>query len=212
MSATRLAHHPASKRSTTPGQIARHTAIVLAGAASLTLTVVAGAYVANQMTATGGLSGAHAAPATPTPREDIVTGPVRIETVLTSERHELPPPAAPLSTEVTKPAVSQADSPVRRTGGRLGLGAAFVGAQLDPPRTGSYGVTVDTNAFTVLSEMLLPNQVRQRLGVAPDGITKVRTEIDTGRGVVLLTVSDPAIGEQSLCLTRPHGDTARTVA
>ncbi|MEV0294274.1 hypothetical protein [Nocardia sp. NPDC050710] len=197
-----------------PVQLVRHAAIVLAGAASLSLTVAAGTYIVNQMADTQGF-GSVAGPAAPNaapvfepaPR----TGLRATETAFTGEAIQLSAfstRSIDLATDI-KPVGPQSDPAVAPSlssgvGGRLGLGAAYVGAQLASIRTNTVAFTVDTNMLSALSNLLLSDAVRNGLGVHvdPSGITRVRTEIDTHRGEVTLVFSDPALGEHSLRLDR----------
>jgi hypothetical protein len=62
---------------------------------------------------------------------------------------------------------------------------------------------VDTNALTTLTNFVLSEPIRKRLGVTidPAATTRVRTEFDT-HGEVTLTFSDPALGDHSLRANR----------
>ncbi|MFX0573512.1 hypothetical protein [Nocardia nepalensis] len=195
-----------------PAQIARYAAIVLAGAASLSLTVVSGAYIVHQMADTQHSSGDIAArPARTIPDIGTDSGPMRSEAVLTGGSRELPALFARFPAETIDPdakaSQTHADSPTAAPagiGGKLRIGTTYVGAQVDPGRANSVAFTLDTNALTVLSDFLLSEPVRERLGIHadPGGITQLRTEVDTHTGEVTLTFSDPTLGEHGLRLDR----------
>ncbi|MFI6363064.1 hypothetical protein ACIBG0_09975 [Nocardia sp. NPDC050630] len=193
-----------------PAQIARHTAIVLAGAASLTLTVASGAYIVHQMAdAQHATNDIAAPPAVRIPDVDTGRGPVLSDAVLTGGSRDLPAlfgrfPAEP-SDGTMKISQAHTDSPAN-TGisGKLRLGSAYVGAQLAPGRANTVAFTVDTNALTVLTDFLLTEPVRDRLGIHADpaAVTQLRTELDTHSGEVILTFSDPTLGEHGVRLNR----------
>ncbi|WP_280213291.1 hypothetical protein, partial [Nocardia cyriacigeorgica] len=89
-------------------------------------------------------------------------------------------------------------------GARVGLGTTYVGARVAPAQTNTVSITLDTNALTVLSGILMSEPVRERLGVStdPSGVTQMRTDVDTRRGEVTLVFSDPTLGEHALELDR----------
>ncbi|TLF78634.1 hypothetical protein [Nocardia cyriacigeorgica] len=197
-------------------QIARHTAIVLAGAASLSLTVVSGAYIATNMP---GLErpGQLAAPSAPIIRDGAPqTGPVhRTGSILITDGsgqaavYRDRPAAAPsvvTAPEATALPAETQPAPADRAGvgGRLGLGTTYVGARVAPAQTNTVSITLDTNALTVLSGILMSDPLRERLGVStdPSGVTQMRTDVDTRRGEVTLVFSDPTLGEHALELDR----------
>ncbi|MEV5836614.1 hypothetical protein [Nocardia sp. NPDC052112] len=193
-----------------PAQIARHAAIVLAGAASLSLTVAAGAYIVHQIAGAQHASDNIAAPPpVHIPDFEADYGPALSDAILTGGSRDLPAlfgrfPAEPGDGAVK---ISQAhtDSPATAgIGGKLRLGTAYVGAQVAPGRANSVAFTVDTNALTVVTDFLLTEPVRERLGIHadPGGITQLRTEVDTRNGEATFTFSDPTLGEHSLRLDR----------
>ncbi|WP_156094668.1 hypothetical protein [Nocardia lijiangensis] len=195
-----------------PAQIVRHTAIVLAAAASLSLTVVSGAYIVNQMADAQRSDAAQAAPPPAAPIVEPFTprpGPRTADTVLTGESHTLPPTyqAAVFPAGIIVPQSDPADAPSRTTelGGRLGLGTAYVGAQVTPVRTNTVAFTVDTNALSALTGLVLSEPVRDHLGIDldPAGITQLRTEFDTHTGEIALIFSDANLGEHTIHI-HPH--------
>ncbi|MGV9615026.1 hypothetical protein [Nocardia xishanensis] len=194
-----------------PAQIVRHTAIVLAGAASLSLTVASGAYIVNQMADTQRAGSVQAAPPASSPVVQPFTphpGPGTAVTVLTGEAHLLPTTyqAAVFPAEPAVPQPDPAAAPTRPAGlgGRLGLGTAYVGAQVAPVRTNTFAFTVDTNAFSALTGLVLSEPVRDHLGIHldPSGITQLRSEFDTRTGELSLVFSDAALGEHTIQLQR----------
>ncbi|MEV4237936.1 MULTISPECIES: hypothetical protein [unclassified Nocardia] len=193
-----------------PAQIARHTAIVLAGAASLTLTVASGAYIVHQMADTQYATNDIAAPpAVRIPDVDTDYGPVLSDAVLTGGSRDLPALFGRFPAEsndgTVKTSQAHTDSPASAgISGKLRLGTAYVGAQVAPGRANSVTFTVDTNALTILTDFLLTEPVRDRLGIHadPGGVTQLRTEVDTHNGEVIFTFSDPTLGEHGLRLDR----------
>ncbi len=194
-----------------PAQIVRHTAIVLAGAASLSLTFVAGAYIVNQMADPQRAGTVQAAPLSPAPVVEPFTphpGPRTAVTVLNSETHALSPiyqaAVFPARTAVPQSDPAAALSRPAGLGGRLGLGTAYVGAQVAPVRTNTVAFTVDTNAFSALTGLVLSEPVRDHLGIHldPAGITQLRTEFDTRTGELSLVFSDANLGEHTIQLQR----------
>ncbi|MFE7802779.1 hypothetical protein [Nocardia sp. NPDC057440] len=194
-----------------PAQVVRHAAIVLAGAASLSLTVVSGAYIVHQMADTHRAGSELSAPPTAT-AEDITpdAGPTISKAVLTSGSRDLPalfvripPDTTAASPNIAAPHSDPAVDTSAGLAGKLRLGTAYVGAQLTPVRADTVVFTVDTNALTVLSDFLLSAPIRDRLGVDndPAATTQVRTELDT-HGQVTVTFSDPALGEHALRMNR----------
>ncbi|MEV0337438.1 hypothetical protein AB0H49_00270 [Nocardia sp. NPDC050713] len=194
-----------------PAQIVRHTAIVLAGAASLSLTFVAGSYIGNQMADTQSAGAGQAAPPPAPVVEPFAPrpGPRTVDTLLAGETHALPSPyqASVFPAKVLVPQPDPAATPQRPAGvgGRLGLGNAYVGAQVAPVRTGTVAFTVDTNAFSTLTGLVLSEPVRDHLGIDldPTGITRIRAEIDTRGGEIALVLSDANLGEHTIEL-HPH--------
>ncbi|MEV0029061.1 hypothetical protein [Nocardia sp. NPDC050793] len=193
-----------------PAQIVRHTAIVLAGAASLSLTFISGAYIVNQMADTQRSGTVQAAPS-PAPVVEPFTphpGPRTAVTVLNGEAHVLPATyqAAVFPAGTTVPQPDPAAAPTRPAGlgGRLGLGTAYLGAQVAPVHTNTVAFTVDTNVFSALTGLVLSEPVRDTLGIHldPAGITQLRTEFDTRTGELSLVFSDANLGEYTVQLQR----------
>ncbi|WP_157124368.1 hypothetical protein [Nocardia pseudovaccinii] len=193
-----------------PAQIAQHTAIVLAGAASLSLTVTAGAYIVHQMADTQHATNEVAEPpAVRIPDVDTDYGPVLSDAILTGGTRDLPALFGRFPAEssggMVKTSQAHTDSPASAgISGKLRLGTAYLGAQVAPSRANSVAFTVDTNALTALTDFLLTEPVRDRLGIHadPDGVTRLRTEVDTHNGEVIFTFSDPTLGEHGLRLDR----------
>ncbi|WP_280391776.1 hypothetical protein [Nocardia brasiliensis] len=185
-----------------PAHIARHAAVVLAGAASLSLTVVAGAYIVHQIAETERPAGPAAAPPA-LPAEEFDGEPVHAETVLTAGSHELPVLAQPRGVVEVAPKVT--DPQLHSTftthnagvGGRLRLGDTYIGAQLAAVPDDTISLTVDTNAVTVLTGLLPADPRRDTTAV-----TRLRTEFDTRSGAVVLLLTDPELGEHDLRIDR----------
>ncbi|MEU0871548.1 hypothetical protein [Nocardia brasiliensis] len=185
-----------------PAHIARHAAVVLAGAASLSLTVVAGAYIVHQIAETERPAGPAAAPPA-LPAEEFDGEPVHAETVLTAGSHELPVLAQPRGVVEVAPKVT--DPQLHSTftthnagvGGRLRFGDTYVGAQLAGVPDDTISLTVDTNAVTVLTGLLPADPRRDTTAV-----TRLRTEFDTRSGAVVLLLTDPELGEHDLRIDR----------
>lgn len=197
-----------------PAQVVRLGAVVFAGAASLSLTVAAGAYVVNQMASTAG-SGTHVAapPQSPGPVLDNFApnpGPRAGSPVLVANGDRSPAvyqaAVYPATPEVAVPQTDSVVEPSRPAGvgGRVGLGTTYVGARVAPVHTNTVAFTVDTNAFSALTDILLSEPVQERLGVHidPAGITQVRTELDTRSGEITFVLSDANLGEHEVQLQR----------
>lgn len=199
------------------GQIARYTAVVLAGTASLTLTFAAGAYVVRQIPDTRQSSEITSdRAASPMGLRDATrSGPSAAEAPRLGDRpvflfgsradEPVAPPLAPQAPSAPPSTDRVAVAPERPAGvsGRVDVGSAYVGAHFAPTRN-SVAFTVDTNLFSTLSEFLGSEQFRDDFGTEadPSGITAVRTEIDTRRGEVTFVLSDPSLGEHDLRLDR----------
>ncbi|MEU5761671.1 hypothetical protein [Nocardia sp. NPDC047648] len=200
-----------------PAQVARHAAIVLAGAASLSLTVVAGAYVVQQIADMQRPATRIAAPVTPaTPDEPdhgrrytpypVLTGTSFVLPAATSvPRAAEPETARPESTapHVDSPSAPPAPTPV---GGKVRFGDAYVGAQVAQVEDDTVSVTVDTNAL-----IMLPGYLRSGPASETPAVTTMRTDLDTHSGEVRMAFSDPRLGEHDLRLNRhatpaPSGD------
>ncbi|WP_157106644.1 hypothetical protein [Nocardia arthritidis] len=186
-----------------PAQVARHAAIVLAGAASLSLTVVAGAYVVHQIADMQRPETRIAAPVTPPAPDEPDHGRRYIPyPVLTGTSFALPAAVSvPRDTE-PETAESHVDSPAAPTaptpvGGKVRFGDAYVGAQVAQVEDDTVSVTVDTNAL-----IMLPGYLRSGPTSETPGVTTMRTDLDTHSGEVRMAFSDPRLGEHDLRLNR----------
>ncbi|MBF6334902.1 hypothetical protein IU450_03265 [Nocardia abscessus] len=191
-----------------PAQFVRHAAVVLAGAASLSLTVAAGTYIVQQIADTQRPDSRLAAPIAPVTPDapdrgrEIVSYPV-----LTGSSSVLPPAVLPpvvLAPRAVEPETVQAqvDSPTAPAplGGAVRFGDAYLGAQVATGEADTVSVTVDTNAFTVLTGFLRSGSAPQQPGAST--VTTMRTDLDTQSGEVRLALSDPKLGEHDLRLNR----------
>ncbi|AXK87165.1 hypothetical protein SAMN05421776_103347 [Nocardia farcinica] len=190
-----------------PAQVARYTAIVVAGAASLTLTVASGAYIVGQMSVDGSRTESNHAPAAPDSRAsgpapsfpDVTTvEPVAVERPRPTYQAAVFPADAPIPPVVAIPGAAAAPvvNPASANessglGGRLGLAGAYVDAQVRPSDPGTIAVTVDTNVVATLLDVLAEPG-------ATAGTTRLSTEIDTRRGEIAVAFSDPALGEHTM--------------
>lgn len=196
-------------------QVLRYSAIVTAGMASIGLTVAAGSYITNAMAGNQNPGKAiTAAPAVKPPLVDIaapgaadrdtpVAGGERIGLVAfvnhyTPEltvRSDLPIVGSTLTANTR-----QADGYT----GQVRLGDTYLGAQVVPVQRNSISVTVDTNLFATLADYVLHTPLGEQLGIVtdPSGNTQLRTEVDTRRGEVTLTLSDPGIGRLGVQVAR----------
>ncbi|MGK8521256.1 hypothetical protein ACRS6B_06715 [Nocardia asteroides] len=194
-----------------PAQVARHAAIVLAGAASLSLTAAAGAYVVHQIADAQHPDTRLAAPVIPAPPHDPGHGRRAVSyPALTASSSALPatvPAPGAVETDrreedkpgpVSAPTAPTAPAPLD---GEVRLGDAYVGARLAEVEQDTVSVTVDTNAFTVLRSFVVPTPEEP-------GLTTMRTDIDTRNGEVRLAFSDPKLGEHGLRLNRHSAPTA----
>ncbi|MBB5913825.1 hypothetical protein BJY24_002692 [Nocardia transvalensis] len=212
-----MSQHPATHRRT---QILQHTAIVLAGMASIGLTVAAGTYVVNHLGDSIGRPGAEsAAPNAEAPAGTPAAAPELRETQSGTKTSELvglmvvshplplaPVPAPPPAPEVTRlfdraavsTAPAQATVDPDGVGARLRLpGDAYVGANVATTQPNSVSMTVDTNVFTVLGD-----RMSGRAQDTPAGVTRFRTDVDTRSGEVSVAVSDPGLGRRDIQVER----------
>lgn len=197
--------------------MARHAAVVLAGAASLSLTVVAGTYIVNQMADATRSGGEHAAPAAPTV-EDATSDPEWMDAVLTGGSYELPVTFARHQPDLPVPSPKAADphsgstvvrQPSSPLGGKWRLGDTYIGAQVATVRSDTIAITVDTNAFTVLTGVPQSDPAKGRSEGNPS-ITQLRTEFDTRSGEVVLMLTDPSLGEYDLRLNQPQASETKS--
>ncbi|MEV6277073.1 hypothetical protein [Nocardia sp. NPDC051832] len=193
-----------------PAQVIRHIAIVLAGAASIGLTGAAGAYIMSQMTDIQRSETARPAPVRESGESTANHSGIDPETSavrLTSEHNVLPAffrTPAPAPEQSVPQVVSTAPSTPPGLTGTLHLGeSAYVGAHVAPVHTNTFAITLDTNVFSTLSNILLSEPVREGLGAQEElsGVTRLRTEFDARAGVTLV-FSDPALGEHAIQLNR----------
>ncbi|MBL1073187.1 hypothetical protein JK358_02130 [Nocardia sp. 2] len=197
----------------------RYSAVVTATMASIGLTVAAGSYITNQIAGTQKSGNIFAAPATPGgPGAGSGTGGVSTDVAAVTEtvsattlfHSDTTNHGAPVTVSPAGP-----DEPVvvrDPVGGQLRVGDTYVGAHVLPVQLNSLTVTVDTNVFAAISALLLSGPLGAQLGLTadPSANTQLRTELDTRRGDVELTLTDPAIGDLGLQLARhPAPATAR---
>ncbi|MGW4088898.1 hypothetical protein [Nocardia sp. NPDC004750] len=187
-----------------PAQVARHAAVVLAGAASLSLTVAAGAYIVHQIADTQRPDTPIAAPVTPAVPDEPGRGRGTVfYPLLTGNSFVLPAAVSAPCAGEPETAEPQADSPATppgRTplGGKVRFGDAYVGAQVAESAADTVSVTVDTNALTALTGLFRSDPAPQQ----PGAVTTMRTDLDTQRGEVRVAFSDPSLGEHDLHLDR----------
>lgn len=202
-----------------PAQVARHAAVVLAGAASLSLTVVAGAYVVQQIADTQRPETPIAAPVTPAAPDEprhrhgtvfspVLTGNSFVLSPAISDAHAAEPER--IEPHAASPAAPPARAPLV---GTVRLGDAYVGAQVAEVEADGVSVTVNTNALTMLTGLLGTDSAPER----PDAgaVTTMRTDLDTQHGEVRVAFSDPSLGEHGLRLNRhpaPKGTDERAPA
>ncbi|MFE1594668.1 hypothetical protein [Nocardia sp. NPDC058705] len=189
-----------------PAQIVRLSAIVFSGAASLCLTVAAGAYIVNHMPELAprpapDVAGPAATPNPGHPR------PFSLEDSAPRGGVQLamsfgPPNAVRAETAVTRTPITAQQSGVGARpdnsplAGRVGIGGTYVGAQVAPAPTDTVAFTVDTNLVTVAAKYL---------GLAPDpgAVTALHTEFDSRRGQLVFVLSDPGLGSHTLRVDAP---------
>ncbi|MET9489077.1 hypothetical protein [Nocardia sp. NPDC006630] len=211
----------AARTSRRAAQVLRFSAIVTAGMASIGLTVAAGSYVANEMagtqksgtmTATPSLAHGQFSPPL-TGAGDPLPGPVTpsadtigLASFFTSHKPEAtglePIPAANPGNSAGAPAAGQRPSALA---GQIRLGNAYVGAAIVPAQLNSISVTLDTNVFATVADLVLHSPLGQQLGIGsdPSANTQLRTDVDTRRGEVTVTFSDPALGRYGVQFA-PH--------
>ncbi|MFD4458416.1 hypothetical protein [Nocardia sp. NPDC058480] len=192
-----------------PAQLVRLSAIVFSGAASLCLTVAAGAYIVNHMPPPPARE--YAGPvATPNPGlhrpfsvEDSAPRAYGVELAMSSgptlatERSASAATRTPITTLQSGVGVRPGNSPLA---GRVGIGGTYVGAQVAPPRNEGLAFTVDTNLVTVAAKYL-------GLTVDPAAVTALHTEFDARRGELVFVLSDPGLGNHTLRVEGAPSDT-----
>ncbi|WP_141718103.1 hypothetical protein [Nocardia altamirensis] len=186
--------------------IARHAAVVFAGAASLTLTVIAGSYVVHQIADADRAGGNVAAPAAP-PAGNSGPDSVRAEdTMLTAGSFELPvlftlhrPGAEAGGAHADSGHSTQAGAAAPTAiGGKVLFGNTYVDAQVANGQNHTVTLTLGTNVFTVLAAGLPSDPVQGD----QTGVTRLRTELDTRTGEVVLVLTDSAHNERTLRVPR----------
>ncbi|MFD3705872.1 hypothetical protein ACFWUP_22265 [Nocardia sp. NPDC058658] len=199
-----------------PAQIVRLSAIVFSGAASLCLTVAAGAYIVNHMPELAprpapAVTEPAAAPNPGHPRTFSIDDSAPHHGVelamsfgtptLTAERAEPAATRTPITAQQSGVGARPDNSPLA---GRLGIGGTYVGAQVAPAPTDTVAFTVDTNLVTVAAKYL---------GLTPDpaAVTALHTEFDSRRGQLVFELSDPGLGRHTLRVDAPaHTGAPRT--
>lgn len=196
-----------------PVQVARHAAIVLAGAASVSLTAAAGAYIVQQIADTQRPDTRIAAPVVPTAPHAPDHGRAYVAyPALTSSSVVLPvdiSTAPATEPEIAEPLVDSpaAPPPPAPLAGSVRVGEAYVGARVTRTEADTVSVTVDTNALTMLTGFLRADPAREKPGTS--AVTTMRTDLNTRNGEVRLALSDPGSGERDLHLDR-HARPAST--
>ncbi|MBF6178691.1 hypothetical protein [Nocardia otitidiscaviarum] len=224
-----MSHDPATRGAATSNtrraaQILRHTAVVGAGMASIGLTVAAGTYIANELPGAQRPDTVIAAPpAPPHPRGGTGTVPGLPERPVVTpiaEKIELASLFGPLTDSPTQSAVTAARPSILTSGqqpadgpglaGRIRVGDTFVGAQVVPDPRNSVAITVDTNVFGTVADLVLPATRGDGIDLGPAGTTRLHTELDTKSGELTLTLSDTELGEVGVRLTRYPAPAAAT--
>ncbi|MBC7300444.1 MAG: hypothetical protein H5T78_05770 [Nocardia sp.] len=190
-----------------PAQIVRLSAIVFSGAASLCLTVAAGAYIVNHMPELAPpRAQEYAGPAaTPhpgvhrpfstqdsAPRAEVELAMSFETTALSTERAESAATRMPITAKQSGAGARPGNSPLT---GRVGIGGTYLGAQVVPARSDTVAVTVDTNLVTVAAKYL-------GMTVDPAAVTALHTEFDARRGELMFVLSDPGLGSHTLRVER----------
>lgn len=210
-----------SAQSRSTGQILQHTAVVLAGMASIGLTVAAGTYVVNQIGGAGlpavigsGEQGDTLVPAPGTHRSD--TSPNTVPATTGSwgpaaASRRLPAFAADAAAAPARLVPEPADrSPNTETssattgpggvGGRLNLtGETYVGANLSRTQQHSFAVTFDTNVPSALGANGFPDH---QPDAAPNTVTEFRTDVDVHSGEFSVAMNDPLLGRHDVQVQR----------
>ncbi|MFG1790699.1 hypothetical protein [Nocardia sp. NPDC049149] len=185
--------------------IARHAAVVFAGAASLTLTVIAGSYVVHQIADADRAGGNVAAPAAP-PAGNAAPDSRAEDTMLTAGGFELPvlftlhrPGADIGGAHADSGHGTQAGTAAPTAiGGKVLFGNTYVDAQVANGQNHTVTLTLGTNVFTVLAAELSSDPVQGN----QTGATRLRTELDTRTGEVVLVLTDSAHNERTLRVPR----------
>ncbi|MFF0456245.1 hypothetical protein [Nocardia africana] len=208
-----------SAQSRSTGQILQHTAVVLAGMASIGLTVAAGTYVVNQIGGAGlpavvgsGERGDTLVPAPGTHRSDTSPstapagtgswGPAAASRRLPAFAAEAVPARLVPEPADRSPNTETSSAPTGPggVGGRLNLtGETYVGANLSRTQQHSFAVTFDTNVPSALGANGSPDQ---QPGAAPNTVTQFRTDVDVHSGEFSVAMSDPLLGRHDVQVQR----------
>ncbi|GAB0104623.1 hypothetical protein JMUB6875_35980 [Nocardia sp. JMUB6875] len=196
-------------------QAFRFSAIVTASMASIGLTVAAGSYIANQIAHEPGklaitppaehpalieLRGGAGQP------EVQSAAPIAEKIGLTSFFANRPAESgAVLTIPARVPgtgAATAAEAP-HPVGAQLKLGTTYLGAQVAAAQHDSVTLTVDTNVFAAIADVLLHTPLGEQLGINadPTANTQLRTDVDV-HGDVTLTLSDPGLGRYGVQIVR----------
>ncbi len=205
-----MAPHTAHSRSA--GQILQHTAIVLAGMASIGLTVAAGTYIVNQIgTDLPAVIGAGKPATDHPPRSEPdpfgatapITGPATADWVPAAESRRLPIAVpARVDSAPVGPAPTSTATTLRPTGvgGRLKLSdEAYVGANLARTQQNSLTVTFDTNLPSTFGTTDYPTPEHN---TSPVGVTEFRTDVDVHSGEFSVAMTDPLLGRHDVQVQR----------
>lgn len=203
---------PQSAQSRSTGQILQHTAVVLAGMASIGLTVAAGTYIVNQMGGAGlpAVIGSGDRNDTKDPAAEPDRPGLPVVTPrswgLAAESRQFPIASVAPATVSARPAPAVTDgdgsTPTaaahsRGLGGRLNLtGDTFVGANLARTQQHSLTVTFDTNVPAALGATAAP----ERTG--DPAITEFRTDFDVRSGEFSVAMTDPLLGRHDVQVQR----------
>ncbi|WP_040814405.1 hypothetical protein [Nocardia concava] len=196
-------------------QAFRFSAIVTASMASIGLTVAAGSYIANQIAHEPGKLAT--TPPADRPASIALGGgadqpdvqaaaPISEKIGLTSFFAGAPQePATRLTIPARVPgtgAATAAEAP-HPLGAQLKLGTTYLGAQVAAAQHDSLTLTVDTNVFAAIADVLLHTPLGEQLGINadPTANTQLRTDVDV-HGDVTLTLSDPGLGRYGVQIVR----------
>ena len=192
---------PQHAHSRAAGQILQHTAIVLAGMASIGLTVAAGTYIVHQIGDTGSPAVIHSGrpdtvspPALEPDRSEADapnTAPTTVSWGLTAE-------SWPLPIVLAAPTPTAAVTTVRPSdvGGRLKLSDnTYVGANLSRTQQHSLTVRLDTNLPAAFGATESPETEPAE---PPAGVTEFRTDLDVRSGEFSVAMTDPLLGRHDM--------------
>ncbi len=213
-----MAPHTAHSRSA--GQILQHTAIVLAGMASIGLTVAAGTYVVNQIGGTGlpAVIGPGEPdtvnPPAPEPQRSEAEAPNTASGIarwgLAVESRPFPiavaegaarlPDHAPSGVVAPEPTSAAATVRPGAVGGRLNLSEdTYLGANLSRTQQNSLTVRLNTN----LPAAFGATEPSQSEPAGPSsGVTEFRTDLDVHSGELSVAMTDPLLGRHDMQVER----------